>query len=292
MQRAKGLALGVPARCSRWPRRRSEHRRTSSCVDNLPEATNATAINFLRLLRTGAERQEAATDVMLVTGRFGLKSYSLSNPRRPQLLDEITVEDLRLPGDPPVNFDSATPPLDVLAERGHGRRSQDRKLVLLSRDPRAYARLDDPGARRGRPERGDQHRRRLRRRRARIPSRPEDPVASSSCRPATRPPASTTASGCGRAARRRRTSRRRRRRTGPSAARSSSPTSRPAEPARLPDGSGRPVPARRRDRVLARRPGRRHGHRLGLGRRRHARLLDRGPPLGPAQGPASARRRR
>ena len=41
---------------------------------------------------------------MLVTGRFGLKSYSLADPTDPRLLDELTAEELRLPGDPPVDF--------------------------------------------------------------------------------------------------------------------------------------------------------------------------------------------
>ncbi len=36
-------------------------------VDNLPEAKNATALNFLTYAGAG--------EVMLVTGRFGLKSY-------------------------------------------------------------------------------------------------------------------------------------------------------------------------------------------------------------------------
>ena len=74
---------------------------------------------------------------MLVTGRFGLKSYSLSNPRRPRLLDEVTAEDLRLPGDPPVNFDSNPPSTFWQNEDMDVDRS--RKLVMLSRDPRAYA---------------------------------------------------------------------------------------------------------------------------------------------------------
>jgi hypothetical protein len=53
-------------------------------LDNLPEAKNATAINFLEYDNRG--------DVMLVTGRFGLKSYSLADPAHPALLDEITAE--------------------------------------------------------------------------------------------------------------------------------------------------------------------------------------------------------
>ena len=44
-------------------------------IDNLPEAKNATASNFLSY--------DDQSDVMLVTGRFGLKSYSLSDPANP-----------------------------------------------------------------------------------------------------------------------------------------------------------------------------------------------------------------
>jgi hypothetical protein len=40
---------------------------------------------------------------MLVTGRFGLKSYSLDDPAHPELLDQVTADELRLPGDPAVN---------------------------------------------------------------------------------------------------------------------------------------------------------------------------------------------
>jgi hypothetical protein len=58
-------------------------------VDNLPEAKNATAINFM---------QYGELDVMLVTGRFGLKTYSLAEPANPAPLDELTAEDLRLEG--------------------------------------------------------------------------------------------------------------------------------------------------------------------------------------------------
>ena len=111
-------------------------------VGNLPEAKNATAINFLDYSgrsRGAARKADGGKhgDVMLVTGRFGLKSYSLRNPRRPQLLDEVTAEDLRLPGDPPVNFDSTPPSTFWQNEDMDVDRS--RKLVMLSRDPRAYA---------------------------------------------------------------------------------------------------------------------------------------------------------
>ena len=87
-------------------------------LDNLPEAKDATAINFMSY-------GKHEPDVMLVTGRFGLKSYSLDNPREPELLDEITAEELRLPGDPAGEHRSRRgPDLHVLAERGHGPRPE------------------------------------------------------------------------------------------------------------------------------------------------------------------------
>ena len=79
--------------------------------------------------------------MMLVTGRFGLKSYSLENPAKPQLLDELSAERLKLEGDPDVDFG----PPDTSAPRSTFWQNEDmdvdqkRKLVLLSRDPRAYA---------------------------------------------------------------------------------------------------------------------------------------------------------
>ena len=134
-------------------------RRTIELLDNLPEVTNATAINFLEYGKeSGAGRRrrryEATTatprrvaaaprrkscDVMLVTGRFGLKAYSLRDPANPRLLDEITAEELRLEGDPPVDFSP-----DAARGRRSGRTrtwtsTSKRKLALLSRDPRAYA---------------------------------------------------------------------------------------------------------------------------------------------------------
>ena len=98
-------------------------------VDNLPEAKNATAINFLQYKRR---------DVMLVTGRFGLKSYSLADRADPVLLDEIDAEALRLPGDPEVDFSGSTP-FSTFWQNEDMDVDRRRKLVLLSRDPRAYA---------------------------------------------------------------------------------------------------------------------------------------------------------
>ncbi len=100
-------------------------------VDNLPEAKNATAINFLDYKHEG--------DVMLVTGRFGLKSYSLDNPGNPVLLDEVTAEDLRLQGDPPVDFSPDAAPRSTFWQNEDMDVDPKRKLALLSRDPRAYA---------------------------------------------------------------------------------------------------------------------------------------------------------
>ena len=103
-------------------------------VDNLPEAKDATAINFMTYGHGWRKR-----DVMLVTGRFGLKSYSLEDRAHPELLDEITAEELRLQGDPPVNTDPAAGPISTFWQNEDMDVDQDRKLALLSRDPRAYA---------------------------------------------------------------------------------------------------------------------------------------------------------
>jgi hypothetical protein len=99
-------------------------------LDNLREAKYATAINFLQYGH--------GSDVMLVTGRFGLKSYSLRDPAHPRLLDAITAEDLRLPGDPPVNFDESKGDLSTFWQNEDMDVDHDRKLALISRDPRSY----------------------------------------------------------------------------------------------------------------------------------------------------------
>ena len=219
-------------------------------LTTLSEAKNATAINFLEYERRGPD-----LDVMLVTGRFGLKSYSLEDPAAPELLDELAAEELRLPGDPPVDFDRRTlrAVLDVLAERGHGRRPE-RKLALLSRDPRAYAGSTTQRAGRTRSERRDQHRRRLRRRR-------EGPGAAAA---AELPAAADRSHDHVHQRLRVAVDGRPRRHRAPAGARVDvrAPDHRhrpqqPAPAAGIPDAAGRPVPARRPDRLLARRPGRR-----------------------------------
>jgi hypothetical protein len=128
-------------------------------LDTLPNTTNATAVNFLEYEKdrgrgddddddddrrgwaSDHRRGRKSSDVMLVTGRFGLKSYSLRDPAHPQLLDEITADDLRLQGDPAVDFtpDAAGAPRSTFWQNEDMDVDQDRKLVLLSRDPRAYA---------------------------------------------------------------------------------------------------------------------------------------------------------
>ena len=242
----------------------------------LPEAKYATAINFLQY--AGPDQR----DVMLVTGPLRAEGVLAGGPGAPARLDEITSEELRLQGDPPwTSAPPTAPAVDVLAERGHGRGPAAQARVDLAR-PALVQGLDEPRAGGDRPERGDEHRRRLHRRRAgpgglRL-------LASSSSRRATRPRASTTASGCGPAGRPRPTTQQADD-AGLDFGRPIIVTDLrdPRQPRAYPMQPGRPVPARRRDRVLARRAGRRQGHRLGVGRRRHARLLDRGPPLRPAR---------
>ena len=103
-------------------------------VKTLPEGKWATAINFL-------DYGKKKGDVMLVTGRFGLKSYSLANPAKPKLLDQITSQDLELTGDPPTDFTVSAPggdPKSTFWQNEDMDVDQTRKLALISRDPRSY----------------------------------------------------------------------------------------------------------------------------------------------------------
>lgn len=77
---------------------------------NLPEAAGAIAINFL---------QYGRRDVMIVAGEFGLKSYDITrDPARPRLLSEVTMPGIWEMEDTDVD--------------------PGRKLVFMSRDPRAF----------------------------------------------------------------------------------------------------------------------------------------------------------
>jgi hypothetical protein len=134
---ALGIVFVLPAATASAASKNVEH------LDQLEEAKNATAINFLEYDRRGPD-----LDVMLVTGRFGLKSYSLDDPRHPELLDELTADDLRLQGDPPVNDQPDSAPFSTFWQNEDMDVDRKRKLALLSRDPRAYAgsTLNDPGS--------------------------------------------------------------------------------------------------------------------------------------------------
>lgn len=92
-------------------------------VGTVPDTAQATAINFLTY-----GRGSRAYDVLFIVGRFGLKSFDISDPASPVFLDEITSEELKLPGDDAGTF-WQNEDMDV---------DPDRKLVFLSRDPRAY----------------------------------------------------------------------------------------------------------------------------------------------------------
>src|SRR4029453_14438191 len=126
----RGIALALAGAVLVFPPPGSAASKNVKLLDQLQEAKYATAINFLQY--------KHHRDVMLVTGRFGLKSYSLRDPAHPRLLDEITAEDLRLPGDPAVNFDEAKGPLSTFWQNEDMDVDQDRKLALISRDPRSY----------------------------------------------------------------------------------------------------------------------------------------------------------
>jgi len=63
-------------------------------VKNLPEGRQSTAINFLSYGKGSKERV-----VMLITGRFGLKTYDMADPENPVLLDQVTNDQLVLPYD-------------------------------------------------------------------------------------------------------------------------------------------------------------------------------------------------
>jgi hypothetical protein len=100
-------------------------------VKNLPEGRQSTAINFLSYGTGSNERV-----VMLITGRFGLKTYDMANPESPVLLDEVTNDQLVLPYDVALG---RTPS----ASRTYWQNEdmdvdQRRKLAFLSRDPRAF----------------------------------------------------------------------------------------------------------------------------------------------------------
>ena len=293
MRRGTYAALAVAATllCAAGPAAAAS--KNVQLLDTLPEAKNATAINFLQYKKApkakGEPKQRGPFDVMLVTGRFGLKTYCARRPGPPEAARRDHSRGTATAGRPAVEYPPSNPDVDVLAERGHGRRREAQARAAVARPARVRG-LDESRTGRTRPERRDEHRRRLRRRRQGA-GRPEAAhVQAAADGPHdhlhqrlqwlwTGGPASTDPPGAGA-------------RLGVRAADHRHRPARPAQPGRLPDAAGRPVPPGRRHRLLARRRRRRRGHRLGRRPRRHARLLDRGPPLRPAAGARSAGRRR
>ena len=76
MSRGTGVALaGVVGAILLFAAPAGAASKNVTLQDNLPEAKYATAINFLQY--------KNGEDVMLVTGRFGLKTYSLRDPAHP-----------------------------------------------------------------------------------------------------------------------------------------------------------------------------------------------------------------
>lgn len=88
-------------------------------IRNLGGTANITSVNVLSY---------GSGDVLVAVGRFGVRTFDLADPESPQALDHLTSEALRLPSDTAGTFwQSESTNVD-----------QRRKLIFLSRDPRAY----------------------------------------------------------------------------------------------------------------------------------------------------------
>jgi hypothetical protein len=106
--------------------------------------TQAISINFIDYgnPQPGQPAGAAPRDVMFVAGRFGLKAFDITNPTEPKLLDWLGdgVDDPFLadgnPGDGTQAPRRGT--IDDMWENEDMDVDRDRKLVFLSRDPRAY----------------------------------------------------------------------------------------------------------------------------------------------------------
>ena len=95
-------------------------------LDNLPEAKDATAINFMSY-------GKHESDAMLVTGRFGLKSYSLEDPRHPSCSTRSRRRSCGFRATrPSTRTEAVRADLDVLAERGHGPRPEPQARAALT----------------------------------------------------------------------------------------------------------------------------------------------------------------
>ena len=106
--------------------------------------TQAIAVNFIDYgnPREGQPSTAATRDVMFIAGRFGLKAFDITVPTQPKLLDWLGdgVNDPFLEdGNPGIGSQAPRRgTLDDMWENEDMDVDEDRKLVFLSRDPRAY----------------------------------------------------------------------------------------------------------------------------------------------------------
>jgi hypothetical protein len=95
-------------------------------IRNLSGMNNITSINVMTY---------GDGDVLVAVGRFGVKTFDLTDPESPQEIDHLPSEDLMLDSDTGGTFwQSESTNVD-----------QRRKLIFLSRDPRAYNGPQDSG---------------------------------------------------------------------------------------------------------------------------------------------------
>jgi hypothetical protein len=115
--------------------------------------TQVIALNWIEYGNPRPDQPGAAAtrDVMFVSGRFGMKSYDMTNPLQPKLLDWIGDGI----NDPNLGADGNLAPnrfglIDDVWQNEDMDVDHDRKLVFLSRDPRAYGgSTNDPADRSG-----------------------------------------------------------------------------------------------------------------------------------------------
>ena len=127
------MSLGLPAVAADAPPGAIEN---VDYIGTLADTDGAVAINFLEY-RSGhhswgwRKGRSDTRNVMMVSGTFGLKSYDISIPSAPILLDEIDETEFRLPSDPETYSRAFWENEDMDVD-------QDRKLVIMARDPHAY----------------------------------------------------------------------------------------------------------------------------------------------------------
>lgn len=115
-----GLVGGVLPTASAQPAPPDGDFHNVDFVTNLPEAEGATALSFLTA---------GGTELLVAVGRFGLQTYDLSDPAAPVLLDHLDNDVLMIPGDSEGTF-WQNEDMNV---------DDERDLVFLARDPRAFA---------------------------------------------------------------------------------------------------------------------------------------------------------